>query len=82
MGITKDTWVWDDPPMNDFRSEKLPATGMIGKTMPREKVLWWVQERLDNCHAIAAGKKGADRDGWLEDAEYFAAVLNWLTKPT
>ena len=19
MGITKDTWIWDDPPMHDFR---------------------------------------------------------------
>lgn len=22
MGITRDTWIWSDPPMNDFRREK------------------------------------------------------------
>jgi hypothetical protein len=35
----------------------------------------WVRERLDNCQRLAAGKVGADRDGWLEDARYFSRVL-------
>lgn len=39
----------------------------------------WVRERLDNCQRIAAGKTGADRDGWLEDAEYFSRVLAMIT---
>lgn len=40
----------------------------------------WIQERLDNCHRIAAGKSGSDRDGWLEDATYFAGVLMALAE--
>jgi len=41
-----------------------------------------VQERLDNCHSIASTKKGVDREGWLEDAAYFSAILSLLTKST
>jgi hypothetical protein len=35
----------------------------------------WVQERLDNCHRLAAQRRGNDRREWLEDAEYFTAIL-------
>lgn len=31
----------------------------------------WLAERQQNALAIAAMKRGADRAGWLEDAEYF-----------
>ena len=48
----------------------------------REQVLWWVQERLDNCQSIASVKKGVDREGWMDDASYFAAILSLLTKST
>lgn len=35
----------------------------------------WVKERLRNCESIAAIKGRADRDGWLNDADYFRAIL-------
>jgi hypothetical protein len=38
----------------------------------------WVRERLDNCHRLAALRTGKDRDGWLEDAAYFAEILKRL----
>lgn len=42
----------------------------------------WLQGRLDNCHRLASTPtmRGKDRDGWLEDAEYFAAAINELTR--
>lgn len=42
----------------------------------------WVLERLENCQALAAKKIGADRESWLEDARYFAAILLRLAPTT
>jgi hypothetical protein len=46
---------------------------------PETALEQWVTERLDNCQRIAATKKGADRSGWLEDAQYFLAILDALS---
>lgn len=40
----------------------------------------WIQERIQNCHRIAASKSGSDRDGWLEDAKYFSEILRELAQ--
>jgi hypothetical protein len=40
------------------------------------KLLEWLNERYNNCLRIADLKLGQDRQGWLEDAEYFLSVHN------
>lgn len=35
----------------------------------------WLEERFENCLRISEEKTGKDRDGWLEDAAYFAKTI-------
>lgn len=35
----------------------------------------WAVQRLSNSTAIAAGKTGDDRDGWLEDVAYWREIV-------
>ena len=49
----------------------------IDKLTP-DRVRDWLMARLNNCHRIAATKTGKDRDGWLEDAAYFAAAIGMI----
>lgn len=36
----------------------------------------WLKEREQNARRIAEAKTGGDREGWLEDAAYFAAAAS------
>jgi hypothetical protein len=36
----------------------------------------WLAEREENALRIALGKRGSDKDGWLEDAAYFRAAYS------
>lgn len=57
------------------RAETDNAKKLVPAGLPMP-VADWLQERLDNCQRLAAQKKGKDRDGWLQDARYFAEALN------
>ncbi len=52
-----------------------------GRKRERLSLTMWVRDRLDNCHRIAATKSGQDQRGWMEDAAYFAAILEALACP-
>lgn len=46
--------------------------------MTAESVKSWMVDRQANCLRIAGTKRGADRDGWLEDAAYFSAAIGLI----
>jgi hypothetical protein len=40
----------------------------------KQSVSDWIDERYENCLRIASLKSGDEKDGWLEDAAYFAEI--------
>jgi hypothetical protein len=49
------------------------------ESLTAEKIRAWIVDRQENCLRIANTKPiGPDRDGWLEDAAYFAGVVGLI----
>lgn len=46
--------------------------------LSKEQVVAWLNERKQNCHRLAMFKHGEDKQGWLEDAAYFAEAINLI----
>jgi hypothetical protein len=41
--------------------------------MNRDILVQWLRDRRDNCVRLSKEKFGADREAWIEDAQFF----NW-----
>ena len=48
------------------------------EAMSAADVKAWLEERNANCHRHARTKTGKDREGWLEDAAFFAAAIGLI----
>jgi hypothetical protein len=44
----------------------------VGECLPLKE---WLEERRDNCRRIAKTKHGTEREGWLEDMQYFSRAV-------
>jgi hypothetical protein len=65
-----------DPPDLSPRERSVPRLGDRPPTM--RQTLTWVNERRQNCLDFAAGRKGADKEQWIEDARFFAQIPHFL----
>lgn len=43
-----------------------------------QSILAWAQERYENTLRLSDEKNGEDRDGWLEDAAYWRAIIELI----
>lgn len=50
----------------------------MAKEITKCEVVEWLKERKRNCQRIAVMKSGDDKQGWLEDAEYFDEAINLI----
>jgi len=60
-----------------FDGDHAFVSGMVD-AMTAEDVKGWLTDRLKNCHNQAARREGKDREGWLEDAAFFAAAIGLI----
>lgn len=44
----------------------------------REMLIKWLMERRSNCLRLAKNKRGIDRIGWEEDADYFGKAIYYI----
>jgi hypothetical protein len=58
-------------PPQHTQNEEPRRVSRVDGAASRARLCEWLIERMENCQAIAAMKIGTDKDGWLEDAQYF-----------
>jgi len=44
----------------------------------KNAVVVWLRERHGNCLRLAEQRRGLDRQGWLDDAAFFAAAITLI----
>lgn len=65
-------------PSEAWTDEDSRVAHKIIDNLSAEAVYDWLQDRLQNARRIAATKSGAERDGWIWDAAYFAAAAAYV----